>query len=148
MAISTQVWQPFIKLCQPCQPSISTQFVDLFVSEGLVKTHIKFHKVFMHITVRNAVRKKILPISGTLVTVCNPGLLNGDFSSDVFDLLQRSSGMPEIFLKIKYLFSINEENIKINYLVWILSLIVTQLSLWKPYCSERNPHCLGPRFYP
>ena len=39
--------------------------------------------------------KNILPISGTLVTVCNPGLLNGDFSSDVFDLLQRSSGMPK-----------------------------------------------------
>ena len=70
-------------------PSISTQFVDLFVSEGLVKTHIKIHKVTYDI------RKKILPISGTLVTVCNPGLLNGDFSSDVFDLLQRSSGMPK-----------------------------------------------------
>ena len=53
--------------------------------------------------------KEILPISGTLVTVCNPGLLNGDFSSDVFDLLQRSSGMPKIFLKIKYLFSKNEK---------------------------------------
>ena len=53
--------------------------------------------------------KKILPISGTLVTVCNPGLLNGDFSSDVFDLLQRSSGMPKKILKIKYLFSKNEK---------------------------------------
>ena len=86
------------------------QFLDLIISEGLVKIHIKIHKVLIHITVRNGSRQKILPISGTLVTVCNPGLLNGDFSSDVFDLLQRSSGMPEIFFKIKYFFSKNQKH--------------------------------------
>ena len=39
-------------------------------------------------------KNKNLPISGTLVTVCKPGLFLGDFSKDGADLLHRSSGIP------------------------------------------------------